>query len=452
MTDPLGNLGPALPASPSLGQGASRLDMLTVIKASRILSSEMVFDALLQKVMHIMLESGGAQKGALIFREDNDWFIRVWGTSGHQPLITPARIPVTRQDIASTAIINYVCNSARDVVLEDAMSNADFPGDPYIQENRPRSILCMPILHQGEVFCILYLENNLATGTFPPDRQELLQLLGVHAAISIKNAQLFDTLAHTVGRLNQEIDKRQEAQQQLLHAEKLSALGRLSASIAHEFGNPLMGVKYLLEDFAKRMDLGEGDRQLIGLGLEECERMKTLIHDLQRLNKPSTGKMKLTDIHTLIDHVLTFQKKHFSANNIKVFTLFDRSLPMVPVIVDQITQVLLNLTMNAVDAMPDGGQISIATKRMGANMNIAVTDTGGGIADEHREQVFEPFFSTKREEDGTGLGLSISYGIARHHGGDLTFSSRPNEGTTFTLILPLADQSSADVPKEQHRN
>lgn len=426
------------PTTIAPGEGASRLDMLTVIKASRILSSEMVLGELLKKMMRIMLESGGAQKGALIFKEESEWLIKVWGTTSKKAIISLTHVPVNSQNIASKAIVNYVAHTGRDVVLDDASQDGSFINDNYVIENKTRSILCMPILHQSDIFCILYLENNLATGTFPPDRQELLQLLGVQSAISLKNAMLFEELEHTVGRLNLEIDKRQKTQQQLLHAEKLSALGRLSASIAHEFGNPLMGVKYLLDDFHKREYLSDGDRQLLELGLEECNRMKTLIRDLQRLNKPSSGKKSVTDIHQLIEHVLLFQKKHFSSNRIKLQTIFDRSLPQVEIIIDQITQVLFNLTMNAVDAMAlEGGVMTVATRLGKGDIIIEINDTGSGIAAEHQERVFEPFFSTKKEEDGTGLGLSISYGIAHHHGGNLSFVSEPDRGTTFTLTIPL---------------
>ncbi|SHO42932.1 trifunctional serine/threonine-protein kinase/ATP-binding protein/sensor histidine kinase [Desulfopila aestuarii] len=444
---------PESPASFSPGEGASRLDMLTVIKASRVLSSEMVLDELLMKMMRIMLESGGAQKGALIFMEGGEWLIKVWGNTSRKAIITLTRIPVNTQNIAPTSIINYVAHAAKEVVLDDACRDGGFTNDVYVLENRPRSVLCMPIIHQGEIFSILYLENNLASGTFPPDRQELLQLLGVQSAISLKNALLFEELEQTVTRLNQEIEKRQNTQQQLLHAEKLSALGRLSASIAHEFGNPLMGVKYLLDDFRKRDTLTSDDQKLLELGLEECDRMKTLIGDLQRLNKPSSGKKSRTDIHPLIEHVLLFQKKHFSSNRIKLQTTFDIDLPQIEIIVDQITQVLFNLTMNAVDAMAkEGGVLTIITRRDGNDMVIEIGDTGSGIAPQHQEQIFEPFFSTKKEEDGTGLGLSISYGIARHHGGNLSFVSEPDRGTIFTLTLPLDVENIEASIEEKTRN
>jgi predicted ATPase/signal transduction histidine kinase len=429
----------SIPVSNTLipGVGGSRLDMMTVIKASRVLNSEMVLDELLKKMMRIMLESAGAQRGFLIFKEEDEWSIRVRGSIYRNSIVTLTNTPVTSQHIASAAIINYVIHAAVDVVLNDACKEGLFTNDSYIMQKKPRSVLCVPIIHQGEIFCILYLENNLATGAFPPDRQELLHLLCTQAAISLKNSRLFEQLDSTVCKFNSEVEKRQNTQLQLLHAEKLSALGRLSASIAHEFGNPLMGVKYLLDDFYKRNTLGESDKQLLKLGLEECERMKKLIQDLQRLNKPSTGQIASINIHQLIDNVLLFQKKYFSTNRIRLKKEYDHSVAEVEVIVDQITQVLFNLTMNAVDSMMEyGGVLTVRTKKDGEWLIIEVADTGTGIPYENQEKIFEPFYSTKTEEDGTGLGLSISYGIVKHHKGNLSFVSTPNKGTTFSVSLP----------------
>lgn len=443
--------GGTIPMSNTLlpGEGGSRLDMMTVIKASRILNSEMVLDELLKKMMRIMLESAGAQRGFLIFRDKDDWKIKVRGSIYRSSIVTLTDTPINSQDIASVAIVNYVTHAAVDVVLNNACKEGLFTNDAYILQKKPRSLLCMPIIHQGEIFCILYLENNLATGAFPPDRQELLHLLCTQAAISLKNSRLFEELERTVTRMNNEVEKRRSTQLQLLHAEKLSALGRLSASIAHEFGNPLMGLKYLIDDFHKREGMSGNDKQLLELGLEECERMKKLIQNLQRLNKPSTGRLTRIDIHKLIDNVLLFQKKHFSANRIRLKKEYDHSLPQVDVIVDQITQVLFNLTMNSVDAMiAEGGLLTLKTRKGGVGMVIEVSDTGSGIEYDDQERMFEPFFSTKKEEDGTGLGLSISYGIVKHHQGNLNFISNPGSGTTFLISLPTVRDNPRQTGRE----
>ena len=423
---------------PGVAESGSRLDMMTVIKASRIMTSETASGELMQKALQILMESASAQRGFLIFPTGGQgWRIAVHGSIYKDAIVSLTNLAVSDQQIASAMIIHHVANTGQDVVLSDASREGAFVRDPYVISKRPRSLLCIPVRQQERLFCILYLENNLASGSFSPDRRELISLLANQAAISLRNAGLIEELENTVNTLNTEVSRRQEAQNQLLHSEKLSALGRLSASIAHEFGNPLLGVKYLLDDFHKRPTLSDSDRELLKLGREECERMKELIKNLQQLHRPTSSQKSLTNLNLLIENVLLFQKKHFAGHRIRVTKDFDADIPFISVVEDQLYQVLLNLTMNAVDAMREGGgQLTVVTRKVKGGITIAVSDSGIGIAIESQERVFEPFFSTKHEEDGTGLGLSISYGIIQHHGGTINFHSQPGQGTTFTIFLP----------------
>lgn len=422
-------------------QTRSRLDMMAVIKASRTLTSEIVLEELLKKMLRIMIENAGAQKGFLLFQEDGEWVVRAKGSI----ILVDTNVKILSGTIEeyknelSRSIIQYVARTGEIIVLNDATSQGLFTHDNYIITKKPKSILCAPIIHQGQTSCILYLENNLTTRAFPPERQETLNILGTQAAISLKNSTLYSDLGRTVEQLHKEIDKRKETQRQLLHAEKLTALGRLSASIAHEFGNPLMGIRYLLEDFHSRLKLPQEDQELVKLGLEECNRMKNLMNELHQLDKPSSGKMGPFNLHSTIDNVLTFQGKIFTSRNIVINKKYDERLSQLVAVEDQITQVLINLIMNATDAIPaPGGVITISTLQQDDWIVISIHDTGSGVELEHQEKIFEPFFSTKPEVEGTGLGLPTSYGIITGHGGDITCNSAPGQGTTFTIKLPRA--------------
>lgn len=161
-----------------------------------------------------------------------------------------------------------------------------------------------------EVECIVYLENNLTTRAFSPRKQELLSLLGNQAAIYIKNSRLINELEQSIKKISREAGIRRNIQLQLLHSEKLSALGRLASSIAHEFGNPLIGIKYLLTDFIERPFISREDQELLLLGMEECDRMKKLLKKLGQLNRPTTGSRSLGNIHEIMDNVLFFQTQH----------------------------------------------------------------------------------------------------------------------------------------------
>jgi signal transduction histidine kinase len=227
------------------------------------------------------------------------------------------------------------------------------------------------------------------------------------------------------------------ANAQLLHAEKLAAIGRLSASIAHEFNNPLYGIQSVIEGIKKNAALDENDLQLADLALSECRRVKSLIKSLQEFNRPSSEKKELTDLHLLLDDMLVMIKKDFKNAGVVIKKRYAADLPKVEMVADQLKQVFLNLLTNAKDAMGGGGAVTIATEDHGREVAVQIKDTGNGITAEDLPHVFEPFFSTKPEVKGTGLGLPISYGIIKGHGGKITVDTEPGKGTTFTVILPL---------------
>ncbi|BCL62701.1 hypothetical protein DGMP_33940 [Desulfomarina profundi] len=414
--------------------------MMAIFKASQVLTEETTFYELLKKVLKILLESSGAQRGVLVFREGDDWQIKAVGTRGSKQIELPRTMAVDSQQNASSAILNYVIQTRNSVILDDATREGLFTDDRYIIEKRPRSILCKPLFYRNNLICIIYLENNLTTQAFSPDRQELIRLLGDQAAINIRNSKLFSELENTVVELNEEIEKRKKIQLQLLHSEKLSALGRLSSSIAHEFGNPLMGVKYLLSDLVERPGLNSEDRDLIELGIEECDRMKKLLKDIGQFNKPTSGKKESISLHNLMDNVLLLQHKFLKSRNLEIKRNYRATHDEIYAVPDQISQVLLNLTINAADATPQaGGTITVTTENRDEEILLSIKDMGTGIDPAIRDNIFEPFFSTKHAEDGTGLGLSISYGIVNQHQGTLSFESEPGKGTVFTLTLPRTD-------------
>ncbi len=245
-------------------------------------------------------------------------------------------------------------------------------------------------------------------------------------------------LQETIEKLHREMDKGRDTQLQLMHAEKLSALGRLSASIVHEFGNPLLGVRFMLEDINRRVSLSPEDQQLIFLGLEECNRMKTLLKSLRNLNKPSSSIKTSFNIEQTIDNILTFQEKYFKSTKIRLSKKYNLFFPEIIAIEDQITQVLINIIINAASAIPEkGGTISIHTDIVNSNtISIEISDTGVGISKENQKRIFEPFYTTKTDGEGTGLGLTISYSIIQNHGGSLSCKSQENMGTAFLITLP----------------
>jgi PAS domain S-box-containing protein len=251
-------------------------------------------------------------------------------------------------------------------------------------------------------------------------------------------------------RVEQRTRELQETQKQVLHAEKLSAVGKLSASIAHEFNNPLQGIQSVLKGLKKRAVMDEEDRLLLDAAIGESERIKELIRHLQDFNRPTSDRKTLMDVHQSLNAMLLLHKSDFRNKRIRVDLNYADRLPNVLAAPDQIKQVFLNLLANAADACPPvGGVITVTTGVIGGRVSVSVADNGVGIASDHLDLIFQPFFTTKPEVKGTGLGLSVCYGIVKNHQGEIRVSSQPNEGATFTVLLPVETRYVARPDIEQ---
>ncbi|MEW6521756.1 MAG: ATP-binding protein [Thermodesulfobacteriota bacterium] len=259
-----------------------------------------------------------------------------------------------------------------------------------------------------------------------------------------------ENLQEAHDKLEERVAERSEALEktynQLLHAEKMSAIGKLAASIAHEFNNPIYGIRNVLDGLRKRQNLDERTMDMVNLAVKECDRIAKLTQDLQSFNRPTSGLMILLDVHEAIEDMLLLVKKDFSQKKIKVKKHFADDLPAIQGIPDQIKQVMLNMLNNAGAAMPEGGVITISTEKQQEGVAIRIADTGIGIKPEDMDRIFEPFFSTKPAVKGTGLGLSVSYGIIKRHGGSIEVESSPGKGTTFTILLPFSQQGIKESP------
>ncbi len=277
---------------------------------------------------------------------------------------------------------------------------------------------------------------------FDPHEGRFRKVVGVFRDISelmSAQEQLKAANVELERRVEQRTRELQETQAQYLHAEKLSAIGKLSASIAHEFNNPLQGILSILKGLRKRAILEEEDRALLEAAIGESDRIKDLIRSLQEFNRPSSGKKISLDVHKTLNAMLLLHKSDFKGKRISVDLNYAECLPQVQAVPDQIKQVFLNLLTNAADACQQpGGVITVSTWQESDRVAVAIKDTGIGIPPEEMDLIFQPFFTTKPAVKGTGLGLSVSYGIVKHHHGEIRVESSPGAGATFTVLLPVA--------------
>jgi len=246
--------------------------------------------------------------------------------------------------------------------------------------------------------------------------------------------------------MTHELVRRQEL---LVHSHKLKAIGTLTAGVAHELNNPINNLMLtaaaLEEDYP---DLSDDERlEMVTDLVKESERARDIVRNLLDFARQSEVELAPLDVEEIIGDTLQLATNQVKLAKVKVRGEVEENLPPVHGDRHQLTQVFLNLVLNALDAMPGGGTLTISVEKSEDRnfVEIGFADTGVGIPQESLAHVFDPFFSTKKHAKGTGLGLSVSLGIIKQHGGSIRVASEVGKGTTFTVSLPIA-RVPADMP------
>ncbi len=236
----------------------------------------------------------------------------------------------------------------------------------------------------------------------------------------------------------------EKTHKQLIQAAKLSATGKLAATMVHEINNPICGIRNALEGIYERADLKYKEMVTARMAIGECNRIASLVKDLNDFHRPSPATPDLMDINSVISNLLLLENKKLKKKHIALELNYASDLPKVAIITDQFKQVILNLLNNAEDSMVEDrkdGRIAIATESKDSKVMIHISDNGYGISEDILAHIFEPFVTTKSAVKGVGLGLSISYGIIKAHGGDILAESTFGNGATFSIILPVNEKS-----------
>jgi PAS domain S-box-containing protein len=241
-------------------------------------------------------------------------------------------------------------------------------------------------------------------------------------------------------RICKDITHLKKAEERLILAERLSSLGELTAGVAHELRNPLAGIKINTQMLSRKIDLPEIEKRLLANTIEGIEKIQRIVDDMLHFAKPKASHFKQEEINEVVEKSLAIlQPKLKSANILSVFDPGQR-LPGVRIDIHQVQQVLINLMLNAIQAMEKGGTLTIRTfLKNGNGVGVEVKDNGAGIPKSHLRKIFDPFFTTKSE--GTGLGLSISAKILENHGAIIDVVSEEGKGSTFTICFPAGRKS-----------
>ncbi|MEG4348338.1 AAA family ATPase [Microcoleus sp. LAD1_D3] len=448
------------------------LDFTTLLQISQMISSTIDLDELLQIVTQTMLQNSGADRCALMLCQDQEWQVRAMATREH---ISLQREPLENNPTVPVKLIQYVKNTLAAVVIDHAKT--DLPVmDDYLDHHQPESLLGLPILNQGNLVGILYLENRITSGVFSRDRLLVLNFLSSQAAIALENARLYHQVQQTLNEL-------QQTQMHMIQSEKMSALGNLVAGVAHEINNPVgfiagnlneanAGVQDLIDylrlyqekfpqpeaeliEKAEEIDLDylvEDLPKMLSSMKIGCERIKNISTSLRTFSRADTANKVEANIHEglnstlmILRHRLKASEKHPEIQIIKNYG----KIPKVKCYLGQLNQVFMNLLANAIDALEESNQgrtfaeiqahpnhITIRTKLESEKVKISIADNGKGMSEDVKNRIFDHLFTTKDVGKGTGLGLAIARQIVEEkHGGKLSCFSTPGEGTEFVIEI-----------------
>ncbi|MGC9357076.1 MAG: GAF domain-containing protein, partial [Anaerolineae bacterium] len=341
---------------------------------------------------------------------------------------------------AGEGLAGWSLTHRQPVLVEDAQRDPRYwSGGENELDYTPHAVMVVPLLIEGEAIGIIIVGSR-TVGAFTSEDLQTLQALSSTLGVALENARLYEDLK----RLLQE---RERAQAQLVHTEKMAALGRLIASLAHEINNPLQAVQGCLtladEELMEVSFERDALQRYIDIADKEIDRISVILRRMRDFYRPARHQMETTDVHQVLASVLALTNKQLQHSGVSVEQDYMEQIPALWANPDHLKQVFLNLILNAIDAMPDGGILTVRTGvdtlhreegRVPA-LRIDLADTGEGMDADTVSRLFEPFFTTK--EDGTGLGLSISYGIIRAHEGEIEVQSQPGEGTIFIIRLPI---------------
>jgi len=547
----------------TIGSPVPQLDVASVVKASQAVSSEIVLPKLIERLLTIALENAGADRGLLILPAEDDHLIQAEAqATGDQVEVVLCPKPITGITCPAS-LVRYVIRTRESVILDDASRPNLFSEDNYLCGRQTKSILCVPLMNQGRLTGLLYLENTLTTHAFTASRVAVLELLAAQAAISLENTRLYSDLEERGAKIRRLVDaniigifiwdlggriteangaflrmlgydrddlvsgrvrwtdltppewrdrsaraveevkmtgslqpyereyfrkdgsrvpvlvgsaafdeqrdqgvafvldlterKRAEAeareserryrevQMELAHANRVATMGQLSASIAHEVNQPIAAAVTNAQTAlrwlgAQPPDLEEA-RQALGRVVKNGNRAGDVVGRIHALLKKAPPRKDGLEINEAILEVIALTHGEVVKNDVSVQTRLAEGLPPIQGDRVQLQQVILNLIINAIEAMigtSDGSrELLISTAKAEPDgVLVAVRDSGPGVAPASLERLFETFYTTK--PGGLGMGLSICHSIIEAHGGRLWATANVPQGAIFQFTLPLA--------------
>jgi signal transduction histidine kinase len=406
------------------------------------LNSTLVLHQVLEQVLDAVMGITGAERGFLLLADASPDATRFPSVAGLRLRAARGRADQASDGRGiSSSVVRRALESGETVATGNALADPQIGSATSVIALDLRTILCIPLRSpRGEAdmsggfpraIGALYVDNQESSEPFSPDGLKTAEALARHAALAIENAQLFEREQRTIEEL-------QQAQKQLLQAEKLATIGQMAAGLAHELNTPLTYIMGNLE-LLEAQELAPAPREMLSSILRGAERIKGLAQSLLAFSRPSQEEMVTVSPNELIERSLELCRYQIMKGGVVLQKRLEPTVPRVIGVPNQLEMALINLTVNAIHSMEGtGGRLTVSSSARGGSVEIAISDQGAGIAPDLQSSIFEPFVTTKPEGKGTGLGLSNVLMVVERHHGKIDFTTAPGAGTTFRITLPAA--------------
>ncbi len=419
----------------------AKLDLEAGIEAARALSEEVLLEGLIETLMGHLTQHSGADHGALLIVSGAEFQMAALA------YIDDAGLHVSMDDCqkfltqAPLSIINATMRTKKPLVLNDAQSDCPEAFRQQLQARKARSVLCLPLVIQGVLIGLVYLENRLVPNLFGSQRLAMLEILASQAAVSLQTAKFYTRLAEDNQTRAQMEAELRRSRAELARTAHLQVMNELSASIAHEISQPLLGIASNAAASLRWLKRAKPDLEEAIAGLEDIrydsERAANIVRALRSLAKQSPMQLKVVKLDELIREVVRLTSADAAKGTVDVQMRLQAGVSVMadPV---QLQQLVFNLITNGLEALAgyrSDGVLRIASAVVGDGVEICVDDNGPGIAADERERVFDAFHTTKI--GGMGMGLAICNSVVQAHGGQLQALVSELGGCRIRLTLPV---------------
>lgn len=398
-------------------------DLYTIFEISRHLNSMLNVESLLDATLFTCIGQMGVAGAAIVVQDAKDNKLSHFHSKG---LTLPKDINIHFSRVGRLA--RHLQRTGQPQLISELDGVVTDNSEDFAKLKAVEAELIVPLISKGNLLGILFLPRKLSTQPYQENDLEFVSILVNQLSVAIVNAHLYQSEKEALLELR-------SAQKRLVESERLAALGRLAASIAHEVNNPLGIIKNYLTIISKSFESTPEAQKNVSIVHEEVDRIAKIVKQLLEFYRPALERQVELNVTEILTSTLDLISLKLESMGIEIVRQLDSNL-YVNGSSNQLKQVFLNLILNARDVMPNGGRLTITAQKNGEFAHIIIRDTGAGISPDELPRIFEPFFTTKKES-GTGLGLAVCHGIISSHNGIISAGNNSDGGAEFSIKLPL---------------